>query len=518
MLHHGLIASAKRFPEREALVVGEQRLTYAQLDELANQLARALLERGIERGDRVGIWYEKSAISVAAMHAVMRLGAAYVPIDPLMPVRRADIIINNCQLSLVITSEARSAQLADVLQSKTGQSNTVPILLAEETQLREIASLSAVPLNLASSGSDADADQNSLAYILNTSGSTGTPKGVCISHRNALAFVDWSVTAAQLTEQDRLSNHAPFHFDLSVFDLYGAFAVGACVVLIPDSQSLMPGWLLDTMVTEKISVWYSVPSVLTLMVEQAGWLQRPDLQALPLRLIFFAGEPFPTHKLRPLREALAHVRFMNLYGPTETNVCTAYEVTEIPPEQQKPVPIGGGVSGDKVWAQKDDGQEAAIAEEGELMVQGPTVMLGYWGKEPIQDGIYATGDMVRRVAEDCYEYIGRRDAMLKVRGYRIEAGEIESLLRGFSGICDCVVTTVGTGIETKLVACLLVDDGVKAPGILKVKKHLSDSLPRYMIVDRLCLLDEMPHNRNGKTDRRQIKQIVEDKFNKSENK
>jgi amino acid adenylation domain-containing protein len=496
MLQDGLTANAVRAPDAQALVAPDACATYGELDALANRIARTLMERGVKLGDRLGIWFEKSTVSVACMHAALRLGSAYVPVDPLMPVDRANAILSDCGMAMVVTSSSRIAALSDagyVFQDA---------LCVDTADWQLVLEQSSEPL------SEPERDQDRLAYILYTSGSTGTPKGVCISHRNALAFVDWAVATAGLTPQDRLSNHASFHFDLSVLDLYGAFAVGACVVLLPDTYSFNPVKLVDVLVEEQISVWYSVPSVLILMMEKGGLLERHELKEVSLRLIFFAGEPFPIQKLRPLCGALAKVRFLNLYGPTETNVCTAYEVYEIPSDQLSPVPIGGAASGDKVWAQTAEDKHAEIGEEGELIVDGPTVMLGYWGHEPQGARPYATGDIVRRIAEDCYDYIGRRDAMLKVRGFRIEAGDIEAALLDHLAIADCAVTTRGSGLDAKLVACLVLKDDAKRPGLLSIKSHIAARLPRYMIVDSLCILDALPRNRNGKTDRRQIAELA----------
>jgi len=496
MLQDGLVNGAARTPDAPALVAPDGRMSYCELDALANRLARAFTQRGVKIGDRVGIWFEKSAVTVAAMHAALRLGAAYVPVDPLMPVDRVRTILTDCEVAVTVTSAARLATL-----SVSGYESASAIRVDTE-EWSDVLGQSAEPLL------EPERDAGRLAYILYTSGSTGTPKGVCISHRNALAFVDWAVATAGLTPQDRLSNHASFHFDLSVFDLYGAFAAGACVVLLPDAHSFVPTKLVETLIEERISVWYSVPSVLILMVEKAGLLNRPDLSDLPLRLIFFAGEPFPIHKLRPLRQALANVRFLNLYGPTETNVCTAYEVHDIPQDRQHPVPIGSSVSGNMVWAETAGGRRAEIGEEGELIVDGPTVMLGYWGRESQGAKPYATGDIVRRISEDCYDYIGRRDAMLKVRGYRIESGDIEAALRNHPAIEDCAVTTRGSGIETKLVACLVLKNGAQRPGLLSIKAYIAARLPRYMIVDTLCVLEDIPKNRNGKTDRRKLAELA----------
>jgi amino acid adenylation domain-containing protein len=342
------------------------------------------------------------------------------------------------------------------------------------------------------------AGYDDLAYILYTSGSTGKPKGVCLSHRHALAFINWAAEELQAMPADRFSNHAPFHFDLSVLDLYVAFKTGASVSLIPDGMSYVPRRLVDFILQENITIWYSVPSALTLMMEQGGLL---DLaQPIPLRVILFAGEPFPIKHLRRLFERYPSVRYLNLYGPTETNVCTFYEVTDIPPDRTKPVPIGRACCGDRVWAVKDDGTEVKPGEEGELMVSGPTVLLGYWGRPPHGDGPYATGDIVQLQADGNYLYIGRRDHMVKVRGHRIELGDIEAALGEHPHIHEAAVAVSGSGVEARLVA-FIVSTTDELPTLLDIKRHCAERLPRYMIVDDVRSIPALPRTRNGKVDR-----------------
>jgi L-proline---[L-prolyl-carrier protein] ligase len=261
--------------------------------------------------------------------------------------------------------------------------------------------------------------RDSLAYILYTSSSTGQPKGVCISHGNALAFIEWAVEELGLTAGDRLSSHAPLHLDLAVLDLYAAFASGACVSLVPEGLSFIGSRLVDFLHEERITIWYSVPSALTKMIESGGLLEAGPGS---LRTVLLAGKPFPIVPLRRLRAAFPGVRMLNLYGPTETNVCTSCEVTEIPDDRVAAVPIGSACSGDRVWAVRDDGGEAGIGEAGELLVDGPTVMLGYWGWPP-QRRPYHTGDLVERLDEANYACLGRCDALVHARALQASCEE-----------------------------------------------------------------------------------------------
>jgi amino acid adenylation domain-containing protein len=484
-----VILSAKRTPHALAIKGPDGSMAYRELDGLANRIARALAELGVGSGDRVGIWLDKSVRAVAAMQGVLRLGAAYVPLDPLTPASRTCTILRDCAMRALVSTRKRAETVM------TDDLEQVACLHADGAGpgvgWDDLQSFPDEPIEGPAAGYD------DLAYILYTSGSTGKPKGVCISHRNALAFIHWAAEELQAAPADRFSNHAPFHFDLSVLDLYAAFQMGASVFLIPDGMSYVPRRLVDFIIQENITIWYSVPSALILMMEQGGLL---DVQSMPLRAILFAGEPFPIKHLRRLFERWPSVRFLNLYGPTETNVCTFYEVTEMKQDRTKPVPIGRACSGDRVWAVKEDGTEVQPGEEGELMVAGPTVLLGYWGQPPHGNRPYATGDIVRLQEDGDYMYIGRRDHMVKVRGHRIELGDIEAALGEHSDIHEAAVVVSGSGVEARLIA-FIVSASDRPPTLLDVKRHCAERLPRYMIVDEARFIPALPRTRNGKVDR-----------------
>lgn len=487
-----LAEGLRRNPEGTAVREPGAEISYRELNHLTNRLAQALLRRGVEPGDRVAIWLPKSINAVAAMQAVLRIAAAYVPVDPLSPIARAREVIADCEPSVCVTDPERAA-------AGISPVGPVRILLLGEGAQGLDASTPATPLR------PPPVTPESLAYILYTSGSTGQPKGVCISHRNALACIQWALEELGATTADRLSSHAPFHFEPSVLDLYVAFASGACVSLIPEDASFVGPRLVDFVQRERITIWYSVPSALTMMMDSGGLV---DAGPGSLRTVLFAGEPFPLVPLRRLRAAFRGVRMLNLYGPTETNVCTYYEVGDIPGDEVAAVPIGRACSGDRVWAVGDDGAEAGIGETGELLVDGPTVMLGYWGRPP-QRGPYHTGDLVQRLDESNYAYLGRRDAMVMVRGHRVELGEVEAAVSAHPSVREAAAVAVGSGVETRLVAAVSFREGSSA-SLLELKKECAARLPRYMIVHGVHELTALPRTPNGKVDRRALQAICEE--------
>ena len=484
-----VLASADSAPDATAVVGPDETMTYGALSAAADRIASALTELGVGHGDRVAVWAPKSARVIAAMQGVLRCGAAYVPVDPRSPRAAVQRLLADCGVKALVAIESTLVSLEESV------ARSVPTLLlsGEGGTIRWSDLERFSPRPIVHGGTVED-----LAYILYTSGSTGEPKGVSISHRAALAFVEWAASTLDVGRSDRLSNHAPLHFDLSVLDLYAAFAGAAAVVLVPEGAAYAPSQLVAFVRNERISIWYSVPSALLLMIEQGEFLrERPA----SLRAILFAGEPFPIKGLRAIRDAWPDVRLLNLYGPTETNVCTYHEVFEIPADRTLPVPIGKACCGDRVWALTPDGSIASAGEEGELWVEGPTVLTGYWGKPPQGDRPYFTGDVVRMLDDGSYEFVGRRDHLVKVRGFRVELGAIESVLSTLPNVREAAVVVAGSGLDAKLVAFVAAE---QPPSLLTLKRHCAMHLPRHMIVDRSFDVEKLPRTGNGKVDRNRL--------------
>jgi amino acid adenylation domain-containing protein len=479
-LHDLLAASAARTPSAPAVVGPAGEMSYGEVDERADFLAGRLSGHGVGKGDRVLIWSPKSAGAIAAMQAVLRLGAIYIPVDPLTPPERFAAIASESGALALCAPDDLSARVPSPLRDGLA-----------------CVDLDAAPVPDAAPRAPVNTcvEPDDLAYILYTSGSTGTPKGVCISHRSALAFIDWAVAELAACPQDRFANHAAFSFDLSVLDIYASFAVGAAVCPIPTEFAYAPERLVEFLHHERITVWYSVPSVLILMLRDGGLLDRPSPEAL--RALLFAGEPFPIGYVRALA-TWSDARLLNLYGPTETNVCTYHEVGPADLVRDVPVPIGRQCSGDRVWAWRPDGSEAEPGEEGELVVSGPTVFAGYWGRKP-QEGPYVTGDRVKVRPDGSFDYLGRRDGMVKIRGHRIELGDVVAALCSHPGVTEAVVVPVGEGLDRSLAAFVIRGPG-SSFGNVALRRHLADRLAPHMIPSDIRFVDQLPLNDRGKLD------------------
>lgn len=519
LLHQLLTESAKRNPNGIAVDGGESKLTYSELDVLSNQIAHQLRADGVCNGDRVGVFLPKSPQTVAALLGILKAGAAYVPVDPHSPSSRAAYVLGNCSVRALVTSSSQLRKLAPDL-AKASEIQSI-LLTDEPTDVPVVASLAgSQPVSyakIAATRSIANPEipiiENDLAYILYTSGSTGQPKGVMISHLNSLTFVNWAHDEYQISQQDRVSSHAPFHFDLSILDLFCTLKAGGTICLVPNDVAAFPVRLAQWIAEKGITVWYSVPSALIQLVEH-GQLERHNYDKL--RWMLFAGEVFPCKYLRRLVQYIPHAAYSNLYGPTETNVCTYYHVqsSDVAPERTEPVPIGKACANTEVFALDQDGRVVPPGQEGELYVRSSTVMKGYWGRpdataatvlpNPLNrayaDVMYRTGDIVKLMPSGDYQYIGRRDKMVKSRGYRIELGEIETALYAHPAVKEAAVVAVpDERIGARLMAYVVPGNSTLTSS--ELMKFCSERVLKYMVPERIEMCSQLPKTSTGKIDK-----------------
>lgn len=513
-LHEYFEQAASREPDRTAVVEpGQGAITYRELAVLSDRLRDRLHALGVAQGDRVGIYMRKSIDAVAAIYGILKAGAAYVPVDPGAPAARNAYIMQNCAVKAVLVEDP----FADKFKREYESLGALPSLFLVEgtgggAPLREALDRADMQHHVARTETATPAPRD-LAYILYTSGSTGKPKGVMLSHENAVSFVDWCSEVFEPQASDRFSSHAPFHFDLSILDIHVALKHGATLVIIAEDIGKDPQHLAPLIAEQRISVWYSAPSILSLLA-QYGNLGRLDYSAL--RLVLFAGEVFPVKHLRTLHALVPKPRYFNLYGPTETNVCTFYELPDVLPEDRTaPFPIGKSCSHLLCKVVDEQGREVAPGEEGELCVSGRGVMQGYWAL-PAQtaqgflvdgSGIrwYKTGDIVVEAADGNYTYRGRRDRMVKRRGYRVELGEIEAGLYRHALIKEAAVIAVPDDEAGVKVTAHLSCREAKRPSLIDLKRFCAEHLPLYMIPDLFRWHEALPKTSTDKIDYQRLK-------------
>ncbi|AZZ97580.1 AMP-binding protein [Pseudoalteromonas sp. R3] len=485
-----LLSHAQQTPHKTALICAEQQWDYAQLAARACQIANALCALGLTQAP-VLLNLPKHPDTVAAIYACWLSGNHYIPIDYSQPDARIERIITAAKPALVLDQD-----WLNTLDSLAHHSDYEQDLAAYMSRLRQHRGVN-------------------IAAILYTSGSTGTPKGVQISHDMLDFFIDWAVQTTAADGEDTFANHASFAFDLSTFDLFAAVRTGACVWLITEQEQKDPLALIRGVKKHQVSIWYSVPSILSMMV-RSGELN--SSHTATLKQVIFAGEPYPVAALQRLVSCLsADTQLHNWYGPTETNVCVAWQVDKTQLSHLRHLPIGKLLPELNGWLEDESGERRPLSQclgkSGELLIGGRCVTPGYANvdlpraTELHQQHCHATGDLVE-LTEDGLVYRGRIDDMVKLNGYRVELGEIESLLHQHDAIEQAALHLALGEQQHKLIAVITLKGGAAKPSLLALKQFLQQHLPAYMLPHKVVVAAQLPHNANGKVDRKRLAEFV----------
>ncbi|MBT2301354.1 amino acid adenylation domain-containing protein [Variovorax paradoxus] len=490
LVHRYLDLGAPEIRARVAVIDAEGgTLGYGEIEAQSNRLAHVLRARGIARGQRVGLCIERSPEMLIAQLAVMKAGAAYVPLDPDYPVDRLRYMAADADLSAILTQRSASAILDGL---------NVPMLAVDDAHLTAGHSSDALEPR-----PELDATPADEAYLIYTSGSTGHPKGVRVPHRGVVNFLAGMVKMPGLAADDCVLAITSPSFDPSVLDLLLPLVVRAKVVIASQQQVHEPAALRALLEQHGATLLQATPSAWRALIE-TGWSGSPGFRAL------IGGESLPPILAERLMERSAEL--WNIYGPTETTVWTTAWKVESP---RTGIAIGRPIDNTTVWVLDEHGHACAIGVPGELYVGGAGVTLGYYHRDaltaerfvpdPFSDDagaqLYRSGDLGRWRHDGLLELLGRADHQVKLRGYRIEMGEIESALLDHPQVVHCVaVTRAESEEDVRLVAYSVARGGVP-PAPSALREHLRTRLPHYMIPQHFVALDAMPMLPNGKVDR-----------------
>lgn len=521
-LRTGFFTSAERYPDREALTVGKERLTYRDLARRALTIAATLAAHDAGEGTPLtAVYGHRHPTAFAAVLGALARGHGYVPLNPAFPPERCASMLERAHARAVVVDPTAEARLPELLDGAAG---SLVVVLPDRAEVGDLRArfpdhtlLGASDLVAPAAGREGvgavfgEVAPDDVAYLLFTSGSTGRPKGVGVAHRNVLPFVDAMVERYAIGPDDRFSNTFDLTFDLSVFDMFCAWERGACLCVPTAQDKMLPGkWVKR----EALTVWFSVPSTGVLMSRLR--MLKPD--AYPtLRWALFCGEALPVDLVERFAAAAPNATLENLYGPTELTIaCTLYRYDPTTAREESlhgVVPIGEPYPGMDVRVVDDALRSVARGHDGELLMTGPQMTPGYW-EDPERTAkafvvppgetrtYYRTGDLVRWPEGGPLLYLGRADHQIKIQGYRVELGEVEEVLRRVSG-AD-VAIALGWPRTASGADGIVGFVGVTDADLDALLAEARAKLPAYMQPSRLLGVGSFPLNANGKVDRKAL--------------
>ncbi|MBR1857001.1 MAG: amino acid adenylation domain-containing protein [Oribacterium sp.] len=502
-----LEASEKTFPGKTAYMDKNGNITFGDLGDRARRLGSFLARKSV-KGKPVAVFMEKSVNMILGFLGTVYAGGFYCPIDVTMPEERIRTIFSVLNPAVVLTREADREKVTELMAGLDGDT---------EIAVYEEAIQYQVNASVLNSVRNRSVDSDPL-YVLFTSGSTGVPKGVVVPHRVMINNMEWLEREYHFTSEEVLGNQVPFYFDVSDHDIYSVLKFGCSMVIVPSEYFAFPVKLVQFLNEYKVSAIFWVPFALCMAANLDAF--KAEIPKY-LKYIFFAGEVMPVKQLNYWRKHLPDALYANMYGPTETYVCTYYNLDrEFNADES--LPIGFPVSYADILVLDEEGKPVEPAEDGtesrqgELCARGCTLALGYMNspektaerfvQNPLQKSwpeiIYRTGDIVRYNSRGELEYLSRKDFQIKHLGYRIELGEIETAAGAVQGVetCACVYD-----LGRKMIVLVYSGKEISKRDMLRA---LESKIPKYMLPNRMLHLEELPHNANGKIDRKKLEEMV----------
>lgn len=508
LVHHMLRHSAERFPEKEALIDDDVRLSYRQVADQTTRVAIGLRHEGVERGDRVGIQLEPSIALVQSIFGVSQAGGVFVPIHHSLYPSQVAHIVNDCEMKGLMIDASRLEGIAEILPECPSLEFIVVVDRdgEQEVDLRTIDFESLLGQDREACP-DVSIDRD-LAAILYTSGSTGKPKGVMLSHANVVAGSSIVSDYLSITDQDRILAVLPFSFDAGLNQLTTAFQQGSTLVLL---RFVLARHITQTLLNENITGLAGVPPLWSLLAQPSSGLAKHQPQ---LRYITNTGGAMPESLLRSLREALPQTEVFLMYGLTE-----AFRSTYLPPEEldRRPTSMGKAIPNTEILVVNSDAVRCNPGEVGELIHHGPTVSLGYWGQPELtakvlrphpfpQPGLAEparvcySGDLVKTDEEGFLYFVSRRDNMIKSSGFRISPTEVEDMLRKVAPLQDAAVIGVPDDVLGQRIKAFVVPrEGIEVdPDDLRAS--CAEVMPKHMVPSWVEVSEKLPKTSSGKID------------------
>jgi len=476
---------AEKTPNNLAIVCENKKVIYKELNERANMLANVLIDHGVKAGSFVGVMLERSVDLTIGIMAILKTGAAYIPIETSYPKERIKYILNNSNSDFLLTTDQLGSSLDIDLK----------ILSIDDKDIKNASNK-----NLGILGKPSD-----IAYIIYTSGSTGNPKGVVISHKAVLNTIIDINTKFNVTEDDKILLISSVCFDLSVYDLFGALITGASVILVQDQKNIKR--IIEIIDVEKATIWNSVPAFMEMIV---GSVDR-DFTNDSLRLVLLSGDWIPLKLPIQIKNTFTNAQTISLGGATEGSIWSIYYPIKYVKKEWRSIPYGMPLANQKMYILDKSLNLSLIGVPGEIFIGGVGVAEGYandpkkteasFMRHPKLGRIYKTGDLGLFTLEGVIEFLGRVDHQVKIHGFRIELGEIESNLLKLEGIKEAIVIDREENGNKYLCAYLIGDRDYKTG---ELRNELKKTLPEYMIPSYFMKIDTMPLTSNSKIDRKAL--------------